>query len=701
MRLPIKPEIWAGIEGTLYRVGDRYFDQSAQNGHAERETDIARFAELGIRRIRYPFLWESISPNSESELWMGSSWKIFDEKVNELETVGLTPIVGLLHHGSGPAWTSLADPEFPEKFAGYAQAFARRYPQFEDYTPINEPLTTALLSGLYGVWYPHGKCDRIFCRALYQEIKATGLAMQEIRKYNPKARLIQTEDMGKASGTPLLSYQAEIENKRRWLSLDLLSGNVTKDHPFRDFLIKNGIGEEELDWLIQNPCPPDIIGLNHHPLSNRYLDERMELYSPENRGGNKEHLYADSGTIESHPEINPSFSEILIEAWHRYKTPLALTEVHTSGHREWQLRWFERLWKEAEKAKAQGVEIEAVTAWSLLGSFSWKSSLTEESEDYDSGVFDIRALEPRPTAIAGLIKRLSGAIPEEPFSILRAMEDRPLLIKGASSALGQAFLRIARERKFKTVVTGRNEIDATDPAAVDALIRTVNPWAVINAEGYSAIDEAESEREQCFLENAIAPHVLAHSCEKHGVRLLTFSSAMVFDGDSDSPYLEHSRTSPSSIYGKSKAEGEKRVLNENPDALVVRTSAFYSPWDSAHFVGRLIRSLKTGKPFKVPNDLSLSPTYIPELIHHCLDLLIDGEGGIAHLVNQGEWNLTDFAYAIADAVKLDPAPIEPVHSKKMGYLVPRPKYSVLQSDRFRIFSTVEAALQLYTRDLQH
>src|SRR5215213_905302 len=92
-------------------------------------------------------------------------WRWSDQRLARLRDLGITPIVGLLHHGSGPRWTSLTDPAFPERLAAYAGAVAARYPWVQDYTPLNEPLTTARFSGLYGHWYPHGDDDATFVRA--------------------------------------------------------------------------------------------------------------------------------------------------------------------------------------------------------------------------------------------------------------------------------------------------------------------------------------------------------------------------------------------------------------------------------------------------------------------------------------------------------------------------------------------------------
>src|SRR5215213_6452809 len=186
-------ELWGGVECTVNRVRDAYHDQLKRSGHDCRLEDIDLFAELGIKVIRYPLLWERIAPLDLTT----ANWSWADERMSRLRELGLKPIVGLVHHGSGPRYTDLLDPEFPEKLATFAAAVAQRYPWIEDYTPVNEPLTTARFSGLYGFWYPHGRSDNIFARAFLNECRAIAESMKAIRKYQPHARLIQTEDLGK------------------------------------------------------------------------------------------------------------------------------------------------------------------------------------------------------------------------------------------------------------------------------------------------------------------------------------------------------------------------------------------------------------------------------------------------------------------------------------------------------------------------
>ena len=253
-------ELWGGLEATVNRVRDDYFSQMEQNGHDGRISDLDRFASLGITALRYPVLWELVAPDGLDK----ADWSWTDERLPALRSLGIEPIAGLVHHGSGPRDTSLLDPAFPEKLAAYAGAVARRYPWLEQYTPVNEPCTTARFCALYGLWYPHERSDRAFVRALLNQCKGTVLAMQAIRAVNPRARLIQTDDLGKTYSTPEMAWQADFYNDRRWLPWDLLCGMVGPDHALWRYLRDSGASADELEWFRDNPCPPDVIGVNYY-----------------------------------------------------------------------------------------------------------------------------------------------------------------------------------------------------------------------------------------------------------------------------------------------------------------------------------------------------------------------------------------------------------------------------------------------------
>src|SRR4051794_8204039 len=219
-RTPVTPapplEVWGGLECTVARIGDRYVDQTVLTGHQDRPRDLDDFAALGVRAIRYPVLWERVAPEGLAR----ADWRWTDGRLGRLRELGLRPVAGLLHHGSGPRDTDLTQPDFPARLAAYAARVAERYPWLELYTPVNEPLTTARFSGLYGHWYPHARDHRLFLRMLVNQVDGVRLAMRAIREVNPGARLVQTEDLGRVFATPGLAYQAEHENHRRWLSFD-------------------------------------------------------------------------------------------------------------------------------------------------------------------------------------------------------------------------------------------------------------------------------------------------------------------------------------------------------------------------------------------------------------------------------------------------------------------------------------------------
>ena len=147
-------ELWGGVECTVARVGDGYRDQVVETGHHERLDDLDRIAALGIRTLRYPVLWETISPDEpgRGRLRAGTT-----SACRRLQASASVPIAGLCHHGSGPRLHRPARSRLSGRCSPrHARARgASAIPGSALYTPVNEPLTTARFSGLYGHWYPH------------------------------------------------------------------------------------------------------------------------------------------------------------------------------------------------------------------------------------------------------------------------------------------------------------------------------------------------------------------------------------------------------------------------------------------------------------------------------------------------------------------------------------------------------------------
>ena len=719
-------EMWAGIECTVNRVGDTYSDQLERSGHAIRSKDLERLAELGIRTVRYPILWERTAPEALDKL----DWSWADERMEALQRLGLTPIVGLVHHGSGPRYTTLLDPEFPKKLATFAGSVARRYPWVTDYTPVNEPLTTARFSFLYGHWYPHLRDPLMFARALFSQCRAIILSMREIRNVKPNARLIQTEDLGKTFSTPTLSYQAEFENERRWLTFDLLCGRVLPCTPMWEYFTWLGVEPRELEWFAENKTSPDLLGVNHYVTSERYLDERLVRYPAASYGGNGRHTYADVEAVRVCSDGVAGPKAIMREAWARYHLPLAITEVHLGCTREEQLRWLDEVWSAAAELKADNVDVRAVTAWAAFGAFDWNSLLTRNNGSYEPGVFDLRSPSPRATALAGFVKTIaSGRSYDHPildapgwwhrmdrlcyppvrrrerglFSSVRSVKtsgepSRPILITGATGTLGQAFARICGKRGLAYHLLSRAQLDIADRDSVTAALDLYEPWAIINAAGYVRVDDAEAESELCHRENVRGSTCLASECANRELPLVTFSSDLVFDGLKGAPYVESDPTSPLNVYGISKAAAEKQVLEMLPSALVIRSSAFFGPWDSYNFVYSVLQELSNGRAVNAASDISISPTYVPDLVDTALDLLIDGERGIWHLANSSVVTWAEFGQLVADKAGYERARIHPRSAAALNLVAPRPSFTALTSERGRFMPSLENSLDRFFVD---
>jgi dTDP-4-dehydrorhamnose reductase len=710
---PFAPlELWGGVECTVNRVGDEFRDQGGLTGHYARQDDLDRFAALGLRTLRFPVLWERTAPAGLDH----ADWRWPDAQLARARSLGLRPIVTLVHHGSGPAETHLLDPSFPERLAAYARAVAERYPWVTAYTPVNEPITTARFSALYGLWYPHVRRDLEFLRAVLTECRATVLAMRAIREVVPEAELVQTEDLGRTSSTSLLAYQADFDNDRRWLGFDLLTGRLGPQDRMWRHMRALGIDEASVAWFREHRCPPDIVGVNHYLTSNRYLDTDLERYPPETWGGNGRHRYADVAAVRV-LEDPADPADLLEEAWERFRLPIAVTEAHLGCTREEQLRWLREMWEAAHKARARGADVRAVTTWALLGAFDWDSLLTCAAGHYEPGAFDVRGPAPRLTAVGRMVGELARN--REPSALVagapgwwrrsvrfahghggRVVNDRrvsgalravnpagrPILVTGAGGTLATAVERLAVLRGLEVRALGRGELDIADAASVAAALAEERPWGVVNAAGYVRVDEAEHDRDRCFRENADGPAELARACRRLGIALVTFSSDLVFPGTGRRPHVESDPTAPTTVCGASKTEAERRVGEILPQALIVRTSAFFGPWDRANILTRALAALREGREWTVPAAI-VSPTYVPDLVNAALDLLIDGERGLWHLGNVG-------AVSWLELVRSGAA-LAGIATERLAEEQVDPPYTVLGSERGLLLPSLDDALARY------
>lgn len=698
--------LWGGHECTINRIGDQWSDQTARTGLTLEDLD--RFADLGLARLRLPVLWETGSDSAALD--------IARQRIARLRARRVEPIIGLIHHGSGPPGTSLLDPGFAPGLAAHAAAVARAFPDVMDWTPVNEPLTTARFSCRYGLWYPHLVDEGACWTALLNQIDATRLAMREIRAINPAARLVQTDDLGEARSTPQLAGQRDFENHRRWLTWDLLAGRVVAGHPLWDQLCSHGL-EARLRVIADDPCPADVIGINHYLSSNRFLTHRVDLHpgcaSGDGMAGVPARPFANIEAVRCAPE-QPDMGALLDQVWARYGTTIAVTECHNGCTREEQLRWFWQVWRHAEAARDRGVDVEAVTAWALLGSRDWNSLLTRFVDHYEVGVWDARVQPPRATAMVGLLTALAHG---EPVPHRRLVETPgwwqregrylpgygrsarhqpvpddapPVLITGKSGTLAQMLARACAARGLACRLVGRSDFDPADPAAVQAALERHRPWAIINCAGMVDIDRAEAEPDACHRANAMAAGVLAAAAARRGIGFVQLSTDQVFGGGG--PCLETDALAPRNVYGATKAEGEQRVLDAHPQALVARTAAFFSPHDRWNFAVHCLDQVAAGRRFAAAADQLVSPTYVPDLADALLELAIDGDSGIRHLVNAGGMSWADFARTLANAAGFDPGLVRGLPTASLALSAERPGDVRLGTERGPLLPTLEHAI---------
>ena len=533
---------------------------------------------------------------------------------------------------------------------------------------------------------------------------------------------MQTDDLGKAHSTPGIAYQAADENERRWLSWDLLCGLVVPGHLRYDWILEHGVDEAELRRFADEPCRPDVIGVNTYLSSERFLDERVERYPEDQHGGNGRDSYADVLAARMLAEGADGPAALLREAWERYRLPVAVTEVHNGCTREEQLRWLDEVWRGACALRDDGAEVVAVTVWSAFGVQGWDQLVCGDGGTYEPGAWDASVEPPRPTAVAAMARSLAAGRPYshpvlgspgwwerdirflgEPFggpARSSSVTGRPLLITGATGTLGGAFARACELRGLAYRLTSRAELDAAEPDDVATVLAALRPWAVVNTAGYVRVDDAEHDEVRCRRENTRAPQVLARACAASNIPFVTFSSDLVFDGLAGRAYVEPDDPAPLSAYGRSKADAEAAVLAACDDALVVRTSAFFGPWDEHNFVTQALSALAAGRPVVAADDLVVSPTYVPDLVHATLDLLVDGESGLWHVANDGAVTWADLARLAAEAADVQAATLEPRPAAECGFVAPRPPAVPLVTGRGAVLRSLEHALERYVGERQ-
>ena len=239
--------------------------------------------------------------------------------------------------------------------------------------------------------------------------------------------------------------------------------------------------------------------------------------------------------------------------------------------------------------------------------------------------------------------------------------------------------------------TDVDTLDICDKAAVEACFASNHIKACINCAAYTAVDKAEDEPELATLINTFAPKVLADTCLRHNALLIHISTDYVFGGDAHEPYKVDDPINPQSVYGSTKADGERLIRESGCNYMIVRTAWLYSSVGK-NFVKTMLMLGDTKDEINVVADQKGCPTWAHDLAEALMALLNKNENAPVHetfhFTNEGQITWHDFATAIME-IGRKPCKVNPITTDQYPTKAKRPAYSVLDLSKIKEFAGIE------------
>jgi len=257
---------------------------------------------------------------------------------------------------------------------------------------------------------------------------------------------------------------------------------------------------------------------------------------------------------------------------------------------------------------------------------------------------------------------------------------------GDKGMLGTELGEVFASRGLAFVGSDR-EVDILDPAALAAFAEGKGIRWIVNCAAYTAVDKAEDEEAFALRLNAEGPENLARLCAAIGARLIHISTDYVFDGRGSRPYLEADATAPGGAYGRTKAEGERRVLLAAPDSVILRTAWLYGR-HGPNFVATMLRLMASRDEIGVVADQKGTPTWAYDLSIAIADIAErpDFPAGIYHYTDSGETTWHEFALEIQRTgtelgILSRPCRVNALGTEQYPTKAKRPAYSVLSKEK--------------------
>jgi dTDP-4-dehydrorhamnose reductase len=263
---------------------------------------------------------------------------------------------------------------------------------------------------------------------------------------------------------------------------------------------------------------------------------------------------------------------------------------------------------------------------------------------------------------------------------------KKILVTGSNGQLGLSIKdRSGFYPSFQFIYTDVEELNIADFENLQTYFQNNNVDVVINCAGYTAVDKAETERENAFMINAQGVKNLAILSNEFGFLLVHISTDYIFDGNKTTPYLESDNPNPLSVYGHSKYEGEKEMMKHAKKGIILRTSWLYSEYGN-NFVKTIQRLAKERPELKVVSDQTGTPTYSGDLAEIILKMLLlkpdFNHLDIYNYSNEGIASWFDFASAIVELDKIN-SKVTPIATWDYPLPAKRPQYSVLNKEKIK------------------
>lgn len=275
-----------------------------------------------------------------------------------------------------------------------------------------------------------------------------------------------------------------------------------------------------------------------------------------------------------------------------------------------------------------------------------------------------------------------------------------ILITGANGQLGNEMrLLLESNGEFSPIFTDVQELNITSQDAINAFFESHKIDCVVNCAAYTAVDNAEDNVDLCTRLNANAVEYLAQAAKKHDAKMVQISTDYVFDGCGYRPYREDDATSPRSVYGCTKLEGERKLLNTLPDAIIFRTAWLYSPFGK-NFVKTMLNLGRTKDSLKVIFDQVGTPTYAKDLAQAILTAITfqQWKPGIYHFSDEGAISWYDFTKAIHRVAGINTCCVTPCVTAEYPTKATRPHFSVLDKSKYK--STFHATVPYWEDSLR-